>query len=118
MTHTLPEHADADGIAGAPVWFTSLAFAPWNSATAHDCEGVEVTNIDLSGARLRNVDLTGARVMEANLVNARFSGLIIGLVVNDIEVAPLITAEMDRRYPERRAAPTRRRRRRTCQPGR
>jgi DinB superfamily/Pentapeptide repeats (8 copies) len=65
--------------------------------------GVELTNIDLSGARLRNVDLTGARVMEANLVNARFSGLIIGLVVNDVEVAPLITAEMDRRYPERRA---------------
>jgi hypothetical protein len=64
--------------------------------------GAEVTNIDLSGARLRNVDLTGAQIMEANLVNARLSGLIIGLVVNDVEVAPLIIAEMDRRYPERR----------------
>jgi hypothetical protein len=35
------------------------------------------------------------------LVNASFSGLIAGLVVNDIEVAPLIDAEMNRRYPER-----------------
>jgi hypothetical protein len=32
--------------------------------------------------------------MEAMLVNARFSGLIHGLVVNDIELAPLIDAEM------------------------
>ena len=64
-------------------------------------KGAEVKNIDLSRTRLRNVDLTDARIMEANLVNARFSGLIIGLVVNDVEVAPLITAEMDRRYPER-----------------
>ena len=35
------------------------------------------------------------------LVNAAFSGLIDGLTINDIEVAPLIVAEMDRRYPER-----------------
>jgi hypothetical protein len=35
------------------------------------------------------------------LVHARFSGLITGLVVNDIEVAPLIDAEMNRRFPER-----------------
>ncbi|WP_129662787.1 DinB family protein [Phytoactinopolyspora endophytica] len=63
--------------------------------------GSEYVNVDLSGVRLRNVDLTGAKVMEAMLVNARFSGLIEGLVVNDIEVAPLIEAELDRRYPER-----------------
>ena len=35
------------------------------------------------------------------LVNARLSGLIDGLVVNDIEVAPLIDAEMSRRFPQR-----------------
>jgi hypothetical protein len=48
--------------------------------------GSEFVNIDLSGVRLRNVDFTGAKVMEAMLVNARFSGLIEGLVVNDVEV--------------------------------
>ena len=66
-----------------------------------ELRGAEFVNVDLCGARFRNVNLQGAKVMEAILVNARFSGLIHGLVVNDIEVAPLIDAEMTRRYPER-----------------
>jgi DinB superfamily/Pentapeptide repeats (8 copies) len=66
-----------------------------------DLKDAEFVNVDLSGARGRNVNLSGVRMMEAMLVNARFSGLISGLVINDVEVAPLITAEMDRRYPER-----------------
>jgi hypothetical protein len=66
-----------------------------------DLKGAEFVNVDLSGAHGRNVNLAGARMMETMLVGARFSGLIHGLVINDVEVAPLITAEMDRRYPER-----------------
>ncbi|MGH2685182.1 MAG: DinB family protein [Actinomycetota bacterium] len=66
-----------------------------------ELKGAEFVNVDLSGARFRNVNLQGARVMEAMLVNARFSGLIHGLVVNDVEVAPLIDAELNHRYPER-----------------
>ena len=58
-------------------------------------------NVDLSESRFQNVNLTGAKIMEAMLVNARISGLIDGLVLNDVEVAPLIDAEMVRRYPER-----------------
>jgi hypothetical protein len=63
--------------------------------------GAEFVNASLSGARFENVDFTGVVAREAMLVNARFSGLIAGMVVNDVEVAPLIAAEMDRRYPER-----------------
>jgi hypothetical protein len=66
-----------------------------------ELKGAEFVNVDLSGAHFRNVNLQGAKVMEAVLVNARFSGLIHGLVVNDIEVAPLIDAETTRTYPER-----------------
>ena len=66
-----------------------------------DRQGEEYVNVDLAGARLRNVNLEGAVLREAMLVNARLSGLIHGLVVNDVEVAPLIKAELDRRYPER-----------------
>ena len=55
----------------------------------------------MRGVRFENVDLTGAVFREAMLVNARMSGLIDGLVINDVEVAPLIRAELDRRYPER-----------------
>jgi hypothetical protein len=70
----------------------------------HDTDelrGARFTGVDLSGARFRNVDLSGAKVVDAMLVNAAFSGLIDGLTINDIEVAPLISAEMDRRHPER-----------------
>ncbi len=73
-------------------------------AEFHDTDefrGTRFTAVDLSGARFRNVDLSGAKVVDAMLVNAAFSGLIDGLTINDIEVAPLIAAEMDRRYPER-----------------
>src|SRR4051794_36281174 len=66
-----------------------------------DLRGAEFDNVDLTGARFHNVNLSGAQFAEAMLVNARFSGLIHGLVVNDVEVAPLIVAELDRRYPER-----------------
>jgi hypothetical protein len=66
-----------------------------------ELKGAEFVNVDLSDARFQNVNLTGARLREAQLVDARFSGLIHGLVINDVEVAPLIHAEMARRYPER-----------------
>ena len=61
----------------------------------------EFVNLDLSGARFHNVNLTRAKAKEVVLVDARFSGLIHGLTINDVEVAPLIRQEMDRRYPER-----------------
>jgi hypothetical protein len=61
----------------------------------------EYVDVDLGGARFRNVNLAGARIAEAMLLNARISGLITGLVVNDIEVEPLIEAELNRRYPDR-----------------
>jgi hypothetical protein len=38
-----------------------------------------------SGRTFRNVDLSSTRWKETMLVNARFSGLITGLVVNDID---------------------------------
>jgi uncharacterized protein YjbI with pentapeptide repeats len=68
-----------------------------------ELKGAEFEGVDLSGASFHNVNLSGARVKEALLVNARLSGLIHGLTVNDVEVAPLISAELDRRYPERTA---------------
>jgi hypothetical protein len=66
-----------------------------------DMRGAEFVDTDLSGARFHNVNLTGVTAKEVVLVNARFSGLIHGLMINDVEVAPLIMQEMDRRYPER-----------------
>src|SRR3954469_19125238 len=51
----------------------------------------EFVNRDLRGAHLRHVDLSDAVI----------EGDVEGLVINGVEVAPLIDAELDRRDPER-----------------
>jgi DinB superfamily/Pentapeptide repeats (8 copies) len=68
-----------------------------------DWSGARFRNVDLSGARFRNVDLHGVKMVDAMLVDADMSGVIDGLKVNGIEVAPLIKAELERRYPSRTA---------------
>jgi uncharacterized damage-inducible protein DinB len=56
---------------------------------------------DLSGTRFLGVDLTGTLMRGVELVDARIDGEIGNLVINGVEVGPLIEAELDRRDPER-----------------
>lgn len=62
---------------------------------------VEFKNEDLRGSRFRNVDLTDAKIRGALLVNLDINGYIENLRINEVDVGPLIEAELDRRYPER-----------------
>ena len=57
---------------------------------------------DFSNKKLRNVDFSNARIVGANMFNASFEGEIFGLKINGIEVQPLISRELERRYPERK----------------
>jgi hypothetical protein len=68
-----------------------------------DWSGARFRHVDLTGARFRSVDLRGVKMVDALLVDADLSGLIDGMKVNGIEVAPLIKAELERRYPSRTA---------------
>ncbi|MFI1991960.1 DinB family protein [Actinoplanes sp. NPDC020271] len=61
----------------------------------------EFINQDFSGAWFRNGWFEGARFRGAYLVDAEIDGEIRGLRVNGVEVAPLVEAELNRRYPER-----------------
>lgn len=63
--------------------------------------GATVRDADFSGARLRSPNLENAQITDGWLRNASISGFIGGLLVNGVEVAPLVQAELDRRYPER-----------------
>lgn len=63
--------------------------------------GGRVDDVDLSGVHLHGADLEGARLTDANLCNAGISGAIEGLRINDVEIEPLVEAELDRRFPER-----------------
>ena len=56
---------------------------------------------DLTGASFRVVDLTGVTIRGADLVDMDISGQIRNLRINDVDVAPLVEAELDRRYPGR-----------------
>ena len=72
-----------------------------------DLSGAELRDVDLSRSRLRDVDLTGAVMRGVELVDVHIDGEIHNLVVNGVDVAPLVEAELDRRDPDRaRMRPT------------
>jgi hypothetical protein len=56
---------------------------------------------DLSGARFIDCDLTGVRVVDACLMDVDLSGFVDKLVVNGVDVTGFVSAELDRRHPER-----------------
>jgi hypothetical protein len=66
-----------------------------------DLQGASFRLTDLSGARLHNVFMPGARLTGVVLENVLIDGDIRGLVVNGVEVEPLVEAELDRRHADR-----------------
>jgi hypothetical protein len=60
-----------------------------------------VDDLDLSGVHLHSPSFEGARLTDADLRRATVSGDIEGLLVNDVEIEPLVQAELDRRFPGR-----------------
>jgi hypothetical protein len=72
-----------------------------------DLTGAELRSVDLSRARFRGVDLSGVVMRGVEMVAVRIDGEIQDLVVNGVDVAPLVEAELDRRDPDRaRMRPT------------
>jgi uncharacterized protein YjbI with pentapeptide repeats len=66
-----------------------------------DLIGARFEEVDLTGARFRTVDLTGVKISGALLVNMDISGDVEHVLVNGVDVAPLVEAELNRRYPDR-----------------
>lgn len=66
-----------------------------------DLTGAEFRSVDLSRTRFHSVDLHGVVMRGVELVDARIDGEIHNLVVNGVDVVPLIEAELDRLDPER-----------------
>lgn len=73
--------------------------------------GAGFTQVLLNNATLRSVDLTGVQVRDAllkqtrlrgvELVDVEISGELQNVVVNGVDIAPLVDAELNRRMPER-----------------
>jgi hypothetical protein len=63
--------------------------------------GASFTGADLSGATFRDCDLRNVKIVDSWLVDVNISGLVGNLHVNDVDVTAYVTAELDRRHPER-----------------
>jgi uncharacterized protein YjbI with pentapeptide repeats len=66
-----------------------------------DLADAEFRAADLSRARFRGVDFSGVVMRGVELVDVRIDGEIQNLVINGVDVAPLVNAELDRRDPDR-----------------
>jgi hypothetical protein len=63
--------------------------------------GSRIEDADFSGARLHAANFEGARITDGWFYGADISGDIEGLILNGVEVGPLVEAELDRRFPDR-----------------
>jgi hypothetical protein len=61
----------------------------------------ELRNVNFSGARFRGAAFNGARMDGIELCDVEITGDVQNLVINGVDVAPMIEAELNRRDPER-----------------
>ncbi|HMK12556.1 MAG TPA: DinB family protein [Acidimicrobiales bacterium] len=76
-----------------------------------DLSGARFERVNLRDARLHRVDLRGAVIRGSALHNVRMRGVemrdveisggVFNVVVNGVDIAPLVQAELNRRMPER-----------------
>jgi uncharacterized protein YjbI with pentapeptide repeats len=66
-----------------------------------DLSGAELRAVDLSGARFAGVDLSGVVMRGVELANVSIYGELLNVTVNGVDIAPLVDAELNRRYPDR-----------------
>jgi hypothetical protein len=66
-----------------------------------DLTGAEFRAVDMSNARFGSVDMTGVVMRGVDLINVDIHADIANLRINDVDIAPLVEAELDRRYPLR-----------------
>jgi len=57
--------------------------------------------VDLTGAQIRGATFSGSRMRGVELADVEISGELQNVVVNGVDIAPLVYAELDRRMPER-----------------
>src|SRR4051794_28428460 len=63
--------------------------------------GTRTDDVDFSNARLHAPNFEGAKITDGWFYGADISGDLEGLRLNGIEVGPLVTAELERLFPER-----------------
>jgi DinB superfamily/Pentapeptide repeats (8 copies) len=84
--------------AGAHVEDVEISGATFTRVHLRDAS---MRGVYLSGAQIRGGLLNGGRLRGVELVDVDISGELHNVVVNGVDIAPLIDAELNRRMPER-----------------
>ena len=66
-----------------------------------DMQGSRFETVLLNGSRIDNSDLHRITMRGVEISDTTISGEIKNLVINGVDVAPLVDAELDRRYPDK-----------------
>lgn len=85
-------------LAGARFERVDLRGATFTDVFLND---VTMRAVDLTGAQLRGTMFNGSRMRGVELVDVEIHGELQNVVVNGVDIAPLVEAELDRRMPER-----------------
>jgi hypothetical protein len=64
-------------------------------------KGSSFVSVDLSDAEFRGADFSGVVMRGVDFVNVRIDGEIENVLLNGVDVAPFVRAELDRRDPDR-----------------
>jgi hypothetical protein len=63
--------------------------------------GARMHAIDFTGVRIRGAQFNGSRLRGVELVDVEINAELHNVVVNGVDIAPLVDAELNRRMPER-----------------
>ena len=85
-------------LAGALFEDISLRGATFNQVDLNDAQ---MRAVDFTGAHIRGSVFTESRLRGVELVDVEISGELKNVVVNGVDIAPLVDAELNRRMPER-----------------
>jgi hypothetical protein len=66
-----------------------------------DLTGSLFKGVDFTGARIRIADFSGVVMTGVDLANVEINGDLSNVVVNGVDIAPLVEAELNRREPDR-----------------
>ena len=78
--------------------FTDLRGRQFNHV---DMAGTGFTSVLLKGASFRSCEFDGVVMRDVEMVDTTIEGEIRNLVINGVDVTPLVEAELDRRNPDR-----------------
>jgi hypothetical protein len=85
-------------LGGSTFWRVNLAGATFREARLTDAL---LQDVDLSRTRVRAAYLDGVRMTGVEVPDMEIYGEVVRLLVNGVDVVPLVEAELNRRMPER-----------------